>query len=46
MKASAKKLLEEVRQAALDDAKSRQRGENVSQLLHKGGKKVGKQGDK
>jgi hypothetical protein len=43
MKASAKKLLEEVRKAALKDAKKRL---DVSQLLHNGGRKVGKQGDK
>jgi hypothetical protein len=41
-----KKEAAAIRQAALEDAKSRQRGENVSQLLHKGGKKVGKQGGK
>jgi hypothetical protein len=43
MKKEAKKLLEEVRAAALKDAEKRL---DVSQLLHKGGKKVGKQGDK
>jgi hypothetical protein len=35
-----------IRKAALADAKKRMSGQNVSQLLHKGGKKVGKQGGK